>query len=467
MTLPSPTSALSVLAGIVLGWAGILLLVVASGAVASVTSLFVGLWFAFPIGILVHRGHFGRSEFDVPSPGAMIVIAWVFGVAPSLTAVTGDVVARAYFSNRAVQLGLAVAVLFLILFAFAAGSWQGYAGDGRGSRVGPVFQSDYFSNWTARNTVSDSNIAFALSTVYRALVVVMPSLGALLVDSDLRYIRINSRLLVLTGFVAVFALSSRRAWLFSLLLILVITRVRVRRIKAGWVLAAILASVVAFGPLTVAYRTLLGEETGTSVGEAVKSAVVGYATDPAFREQTDFAMAENIRGRWNMADVYFGVCEYTLNHGPNLSPSPLASVVRSVPSAVWPAKNAIAATFDFKTQLLSTGAFPPYDLSIPPIAEAIFQAGFFAAGFCGVLYGFLVRGLNMYAERAFARLDGAMLWTGLFVGSAFFDAGIGGVVDFSREPMFIAAALFVLSHVYKPLTAEAPVQRPATQASWR
>jgi hypothetical protein len=241
-----------------------------------------------------------------------------------------------------------------------------------------------------------------------------------------------------------FVLSERRLAVVCIYLCLFVVQSHRSSLNWRWVVSALALGWFTTGPLVMLYRGFRGEErsTGSAVQQAWQS-VAAYATDERARSAAFRDASDNVRSRLGASTVLFLTMDHALEYGPNLSPSPLESVVRLVPSFIWPSKNEVADSLSVELQVCALPGIHPTDFGLSPIAEFVFQFGPWVAPLGGILYGFACRLANTTSIRAASGGTAAIAWLGYFVALSYFDAGTTGLA-YVREPLILAAVLTVL-----------------------
>jgi hypothetical protein len=281
---------------------------------------------------------------------------------------------------------------------------------------------------------------------YLALTPMLMPIALLVRLRGSRVARVVGSVTLVVGGAALFVLSSRRLWVISIYLCLILAQACGRAVKKRFLVAALVVGVMGTGPLVFAYRVARQQSVGGSPIEEAWHAVTSYASNEEVREQASAANSGNLQVRMGISAILFGVTEHELACGPNLSPSPLEAAVLWVPSFIWPAKNDFAQEIDAKHEFAETARFPPGDMPVCPISEFIFQFGTLFAPLGGLAYGLVARLLNLTQVPAAQRLPRLVAWAGVFIALSYFDGGtlaLSGI----REPLFLAVLLSGLAAI--------------------
>jgi hypothetical protein len=432
---------------------------------------------ASPVSIVALQGHFGDAEWQLPNPGAFVFLFWLLGLCPSLLRVTDKSAALTNFSPDAVLVSRFVVWAWFTLFAFALGrasapSTPRASGDAvDSSGFGVTFvaiaaawavcaaaaaQLDALSCYAASSPdIEVGGRAAVLSGFYQALT---PLLAPVAVVASMRggpLIRRFSAPWIAIGAVGLFIYSERRLWLICVYVCLFLVHAA-GRWRWRWAAAGAILVWIGTGPLVTAYRSMRIEpDRAANPAGQVWTALADYATDEEARTQAGQSTSDNLRSRLGISVVLFGVVDEALERGPNLSPSPLEMVVRSVPTFLWPGKNEIADSLSAEQQLRALPRFPFVDLSVTPLTEAVFQVGPWIAPLGGLLYGGMARFANATSARALASGPGLVAWLGFVLFLAHFDGGTA-VLSGVREPLFFALVIGVVRRFVWQRPAAAP-----------
>jgi hypothetical protein len=434
------------------------------GALDDPSWLPLALFFAAPVAIAARGGHFGSGHWQVPTPGAFVLLFWLVGLAPSMIQLSVEARATVSLSEDAVFYGRIIAIVWFILFAIALGPAPARPlrprvsaeRDGIGFALMLAWWAicgSYAARFDALSAYRSSSFDLpragsadmSLVLYYTALTPMMIPVGFLMRSRGVRWL---GNIAIVLGAAALFLYSSRRLWIVSIYLCVIVAQTY-GKLRKGWMAVALLAVILGTGPVVFAYREArLGPSGGSAIDEAWDG-ITSYVTDPRAREDASAASSGNLRVRLGTAAILFGVTDHALMMGPNLSPSPLQAAILWAPTPIWPDKNVVSALLDAKQQFQDTGRFLHGDMPVSPIAEFIFQIGAFAP-VGGLLYGFAARLLNRTHEASAERLSRFVAWTGSFIVLSFFDGGTVALAGL-REPLFLAALLGALGALLERL----------------
>jgi hypothetical protein len=477
---------------------GVFICVVAVGAALSMlihqtqpwvgpqTVLFGGIAYALPVGVLAARGHFGDASWDLPTPGALCMIFWLFGITPSVLGFgPGTSIVVNYASPEAIWVGRVVAWCWFALFAIGLGRNEPRTGaerrDGLSNTtlvlslaaIVPLWlvavlvtrDADMISRWGARASVPIGGWRFGFVLLFNELTPAMVPLCGLILARGGRRARGFGGVLICAVLAVLFAMSSRRLWVIAMALTAIVARRCLPRLRWRWLLVAAALVYVGVGPAQWAYRTaIMRQGLGDEVAVAVES-VATYATDPHVRRRSQELSSKNLEQRFDSAAPFYAVIGYVMDQGPNLSPSMLTGIVRSVPSMLWPDKNRAANSLEIERQVHRIREIAIVDLGINPITEFVFQLGPILGLVGGLLYGLLGRALNRSLRPALDDPSRLVLWCMLATAMFYFDSGTEILFGTARE----ALALFVVARIVRrallgPGAQLEPDRRPAPRS---
>ncbi len=418
--------------------------------------------FALPTVIILARGHLGRDRWQVPTPGAFAFFFWLLGIVPALIEWTEESVAWTSFSADAVVWSRLVTFAWFILFAVSLGpaptNPRFVEGDrlSSGLTLGVVLvvwglsaafaeESGLLSFYSPHPVaLAEGSVSSAVVGWYLALTPLVMPLATIALTGMSRTLRWVGSVGLLAGALGLFLLSERRLVVVCIYLCLFVVQFRYATLKRRWIMLALVAGWLMIGPLVMVYRGARAEEgpAGDAVSQAWQSAAT-YATDERVRSTALRDVSDNVRTRLGASVVLFAIIDQALEYGPNLSPSPLGSIVRMVPSFVWPSKNDVANSLSAELQFAARPGIPDLDFGLSPIAEFVFQCGPWLAALGGILYGLAGRALNASSSWGARGGPSSIAWLGCIIALSYFDAGTTPIISL-REPLVLALALSAL-----------------------
>jgi hypothetical protein len=426
--------------------------------------------FALPIALVVRTGHLGWSRWQLPTPGAFVLFFWLLGLSPSLIEV-GEARMVMSASEDAVLYGRCVAWAWFVLFALAMGRAKEERAESALDDAGELGLSFialsvcwcicavFAARYNALSFHRASEAAPETGSAQMSLLFLYLTLTPMLMPAALlTFLRAKHPLrafcgaALVAGAGALFVFSSRRLWIVSLFLCLIVAQSCTRTFKKRWLAVALIAGLLGTGPLVFIYREARHASGDEGVIGDAWGAVTSYVGDERVREEASIATSANLRSRTTISSILFGATDYALARGPHLTPSPLEAVVLWVPSFVWSGKNDYAQQIDVKQELFDTGRFPKGDIPVSPITEFIFEFGVFAAPLGGIAYGLAARLANRFYPSAIGRLSRFVPWMAFFTGIAYFDAGTT-TLSAIREPIIIGILLSLLAAIWRRIRA--------------
>jgi hypothetical protein len=394
----------------------------------------------------------------LPTPGAFVFFFWLLGIAPPLFAWSDYAASVMTFSPDAVVWGRLIAFAWFALFAVALGPAPAPSKAAPEEPLGQWFtfvvvlvawaigarnaaQNGVLSQYAPASVQLDvGGTDSALGGLYISLTPLILPLGVAACTSKSFPRNLLGLAVMVAGAVALFVFSERRQAVVAIYLALFIAYARRATIRPHWIAMAAVFGWIVTGPLVTLYRQMRVEDDGAQRPlEQAWRTVTSFSGDERVRTGAIGDSAQNLSDRLGSSIVLYGVTESVLRYGPYLSPSPLESVIRMVPTFLWSAKNDVAESLAAETQFQTLPGIPQVDFGLSPIAEFVFEIGLLLAPLGGVLYGLVARLVNATSKAAARAGPLGLAWLAYFVALAHFDAGTSVFVTI-RDPLAMAAA---------------------------
>lgn len=378
-----------------------------------------GALYALPLGLSVLLGSLGTTHFTYPNASFGIAASWITAMAPSYIVDHPDSHQLFFYSEQGVLIGRWLFFLWCVLFVVAAGraherqsaiepraldvvavtlpiaialGYQVIAGTFSNYRAGGANPESIPQGSAAQIALGIGNCALAALPGFFLLV------HRRAPGSTLRWI---SRFGFAAALLVMFLNGGRSALFYTAVIWFFVARISGMRFRPSLVAAVALGMPLGFF-LMFTYRTALAETSSdfsslsdfTSVATDSTSAVMRQA---GARNRAVLSFSENVKVRVWFGPQFFTVVDEWLDHGAAYRGTPLDNVIRLVPTAIFPEKNAIADEYKFESTVLRTGRFPQMDLSPTPWMQWLYETGPLGMIVAALCYGFFVRILDRRA----------------------------------------------------------------------
>ncbi len=367
---------------------------------------------AAPLALSTFLGGVGHGQQPLQYPGAGFVVlsTWILGMAPSLIVDNPEARAIFVYGDQGATFGRLLFVGWCVVFVLVSGSGreravhvQVRALDVIAITVPAVLAMAYlvttgrFSNYQNSTSLApvEAGGTIMLATVLLSIRPALPGLFLLVFSRAQGRLRTGALAGFLLSWVILFLAGSRSQIAFAVVVCAFLAR------RLGMKLTMFVPVAIGLGlplvfVLVLAYRNALSssEENISSLSGFVAVAADSTGSVVAHDEARSAAVtsfSENARTRFWSGPQFFAVVEEWLENGSTVRWTFLEGIVRSLPSAIFPAKNEIADRFGLEDHLKSTGRFPDVDLGSMPWQQCLFEFGLVGLLLGATFFGLLVR----------------------------------------------------------------------------
>jgi hypothetical protein len=319
-----------------------------------------------------------------------------------------------------------------------------------------------------KQVVEPGGLAASVVVAGIPLFTILPPLFLLAVTrAPSRVTKVAAWLAFAGSWAAVFFLASRTSVAVAIAACLLLAR-RLQLVVRPLTVMGVAALLPAVLVLMMAYRTALvsSDEGALTLGQYVSVATDATSSLENQEQRASLLrdISTNVRVRLWYGQQFCVVVDNWLEHGAELRGSFLSGLAGSLPSLLFPDKNAIAASYDIEYLLQSIGLFPIGDLGPMPWMQWLFELGMLG-GVCGALfYGGLVRVLERRIS-ATSSVYELVLWLELFIVLWTPEHTTDGLVMSARNTLVVIALVAPCAFVLRKLGASVQISRALSRAA--